>query len=109
MSKSEEQRVAGILSTLISKNLINNEMPSVDAFDVDYLAERLDKLREAFPEDFILNAVALKANPICGVLQVAADKGFGAECASICEVIHALSLGFPSEKVVYNSPVKRRS
>ena len=108
MSVSEKDRVAGILSAAIAKNLINDETPSIDAFDFDYFAGRLDKLQAAFPENFILNAVALKANSIRGILKVAVEKGFGAECASISEVVHALSLGFPSDKVVYDSPIKTR-
>jgi diaminopimelate decarboxylase len=32
--------------------------------------------------------------------------GLGAECASIGEVLLALSSGFPSSKIVYDSPVK---
>ena len=109
MSVSEKDRVAGILSAAIAKNLINDETPSIDAFDLDYFRGRLDSLKFAFHEDFILNAVALKANPIRGILKVAAaPKGFGAEGASVTEVAHALSLNFPPEKVVLGSIVKTR-
>lgn len=65
-------------------------------------------MKAAFPEDFILHAMALKANSIRGVLLAAKEKGLGAECASICETVHALSLGFPPEKVVFDSPCKTR-
>jgi diaminopimelate decarboxylase len=108
MAKSEEERISGILSAALSHNLINDDCPSMDAFDLDYFIGRLDTLKAAFPEEFILNAVALKANSIRGILTVAAQKGFGAECASISEVVHALSLNFPPDKVVYDSPVKTR-
>ena len=107
-AKYEADRISRLLAAVVNKNLINDTCPSVDAFDLDYFAGRLDKLQAAFPENFILNAVALKANSIRGVLKVAAEKGFGAECASISEVVHALSLGFPSDKVVYDSPIKTR-
>ena len=33
-------------------------------------------------------------------------KGHGIECASIGEVLHALNVGFPPEKIVFDSPVK---
>ena len=108
MSKSEQERISGILSAAISRNLINDASPSIDAFDLDYFRGRLASLRLAFPEDFFLHAVALKANSIRGILAVAADKGFGAECASISEVVHALSLNFPPHQVVYDSPIKTR-
>ncbi len=55
-----------------------------------------------------MHAGALKANSIRGVLQAARDKGLGAECASISEAIHALSLGFAPETVVYDSPCKTK-
>jgi diaminopimelate decarboxylase len=105
---SEEERVSGILNSAVSHNLLNDATPSIDAFDLDYFSGRLFALKSAFPEDFILNAVALKANSIRGILRVAAEKGFGAECASISEVVHALSLKFPPSHVVYDSPVKTR-
>ena len=74
----------------------------------DYFSGRLASLKAAFPEDYILNAMALKANSLRGILSLAAAKGFGAECASISEVVHALSLKFPPQNVVFDSPVKTR-
>ena len=107
-AKYEADRISRLLAAVVNKNLINDTCPSVDAFDLDYFRGRLDSLKFAFHEDFILNAVALKANPIRGSLKVAAAKGFGAECASVTEVAHALSLNFPPEKVVLGSIVKTR-
>lgn len=107
-AKYEADRISRLLAAVVNKNLINDTCPSVDAFDLDYFRGRLDSLKFAFHEDFILNAVALKANPIRGILKVAAAKGFGAECTSVTEVAHALSLNFPPEKVVLGSIVKTR-
>jgi len=106
--QSEQKRISGILSAALSHNLISDECPSIDAFDIDYFISRLDAFKAAFPEDFIMNAVALKANSIPGILTVAASKGFGAECASISEVVHALSLNFAPCKIVYGCPLKTR-
>jgi diaminopimelate decarboxylase len=64
--------------------------------------------RAAFSEDFFLHAVAVKANSIRGILSLAKSKGFGAECASISEAVHGLSLGFQPDRVVYDSPIKTR-
>ena len=44
-----------------------------------------------------------------GVLLQALEEGFGAECASMGEVKHALSLGFKPETIVYDSPVKTKT
>ena len=33
-------------------------------------------------------------------------QGHGVECACIGEVLHALDIGFPSERIVFDSPVK---
>ena len=33
-------------------------------------------------------------------------QGHGLECASITEVLHGMDLGFPPEKIVFDSPVK---
>lgn len=106
--KEESQRVSGILSAAVAHNLINDDCPSIDAFDIDYFTSRLDSLKSAFPEEFFLHAVALKANSLRGILSVAMAKGFGAECASISEVVHALSLNFQPDRVVYDSPIKTR-
>ena len=52
------------------------------------------------------HAVAIKTNPIAGVLLEAKRAGLGAEAASLGEMEHALSLGFDPAKIVYDSPVK---
>lgn len=33
-------------------------------------------------------------------------QGHGVECASIGELLHAIKVGFPPEKIVFDSPVK---
>ena len=43
------------------------------------------------------HGVAIKACPLSGVLRQAQKLGFGAECASMGEVKHALALGFEGE------------
>lgn len=42
------------------KKLINEDNPSIDIFNIDYFKERLKSLKEAFPEDFFMHAMALK-------------------------------------------------
>ena len=67
------------------------------------------QLKAAFPEAFFNHCFAIKANPIRGVLKAVRDTGFmGAETASIAEVMLAHELGFPSNQIVYDSPVKSK-
>ena len=46
---------------LITKGLINDDCPSIDLFNFDYFRERIALLKDSFPEDFFLHALALKA------------------------------------------------
>lgn len=66
---------------------------------------KLAELSEAFPHP-ALNALAVKTNPLIKMLRMAADKGFGAECASAGELAIAKKAGFPAERIVFDSPVK---
>ncbi|KAJ7356027.1 hypothetical protein OS493_027424 [Desmophyllum pertusum] len=74
-------------------------------YDLDEFEAGLDRAKEAFGEDF-LHAIAIKANPVSAMMKIVLDKGHGIECASISEVLHGLDVGFPPEKIVYDSPVK---
>ena len=47
---------------LITKGLINDDCPSIDLFNFDYFRERIALLKDSFPEDFFLHALALKAS-----------------------------------------------
>ena len=50
----------------------------------------------------------MKANPIRVIIQFAAEKVFGAEAASLCEALHALSLGMKPSSVILGSPCKTK-
>jgi len=95
------------ISAVLAKNLIHDDSPCIDLFDMDALQARLLNVRDNLPG--WLHAVAIKSCPLSGVLLEAQKLGFGAECASMGEVKHALSLGFPAEKIVYDSPVKTKT
>ena len=105
---TQDQAVFEILPTLVSKGIFQESISAVDVFDLDYFESRIADLKLAFPEDFCHHALALKANPIRGVVQFAINKGLGAEAASICETLHALSLGLEPTKVIYDSPCKTK-
>ena len=92
------------------KKLVNDATPSLDIFDFDYFEARMRSLHDAFPEPFFVHALAMKANSMRSVLGHASKMGFmGAEAASIAEVVHAISCGFPASKVVYDSPCKSKA
>lgn len=74
-------------------------------YDLDQVGKRIEALRAAFPSD-ALHALAIKACPISELLRFAASLGCGAEVASEPELRQALRLGFPAERVVFDSPVK---
>lgn len=95
-----------VFEEVVARGLVNDEQPSLDLINVDYLKDRMASLLEAFPEPFFNHAMAVKANSIRGVMTVAKDQGLGAECASLQEAKHALSLGFAPDLVVFDSPVK---
>lgn len=101
-------KLDAVLTEVSRKELINDNVPSIDLIDMDYFKSRVQQVKEAFNEPFFLHALALKANSIRGVLLAAKDLGMGAECASISEVEHAIALGFDPEKVVFDSPCKSK-
>lgn len=80
---------------------------AVVAHDLDRLRARVGELRDTFPTGS-LHAVAVKANPVVGLLRVLVDAGAGLECASIEEVHLALAAGCPPGRVVFDSPAKTR-
>ena len=53
----------------------------------------MSSLKAAFHESFIVNALAVKANSVRGVLREASRLGLGGECASLQEAKHCLSIG----------------
>ncbi len=75
--------------------------------DLDRLAARGREILAAFP-DSCLHTVAVKANPLPPLLAVLRDLGFGAEAASLPELVLALKCGFAPEKIAFDSPAKTR-
>jgi diaminopimelate decarboxylase len=78
---------------------------AVVVHDLDVMHHRFGRIRAAFPEAE-LHAVAIKANPLVGVLRSLAEAGAGLEAASWEEVQLALAAGCPPERIVYDSPAK---
>lgn len=69
----------------------------------------LNHLAQAFDHSNALHAVAIKTQPHLEILKRVVEWGFGLEAASMEEVQLALKAGCPSERIVFDSPVKTRS
>ncbi|CAH0492632.1 unnamed protein product [Peronospora farinosa] len=98
--------VSRVVEAAISQKLLRDESPLTNLFNWNAFQLRLANLRAAFPEPEFNHALAVKTNPTRGLLRGAQVKNFGAECASVAEAKHALSLGFEPRKIVYDSPCK---
>ena len=105
---AQDQAVFEILPTLVSKGVFQDTVSAIDVFDLDYFESRISDLKKAFSEDFWQHSLAIKANPIRGILQFAFEQGLGAETASISETLHALSLGLEPNKIIYGAPIKTK-
>ena len=73
--------------------------------DLSVMHERFERIRGAFPQAE-LHAVAIKANPLVGVLRSLVAAGAGLEAASWEEVHLALAAGCAPDRIVYDSPAK---
>jgi diaminopimelate decarboxylase len=79
--------------------------PAIIVHDLGRMRAAIAGVRAAFPPG-ALHTVAIKANPLVGVLRAAVAAGAGLEAASLEEVHLALATGCPPEHVVYDSPCK---
>ncbi|HEY8375047.1 MAG TPA: hypothetical protein VIK91_01105, partial [Nannocystis sp.] len=79
--------------------------PALLLHDLARIRAKLAALAAAFPPG-ALHTLAIKANPLVGVLRAAVAAGAGLEAASIEEVHLALRTGCPPDRIVFDSPVK---
>lgn len=94
-------------NALCSSNLINEEDTSILFYDLDFIKERINNLKELFPPTTI-HAVAAKANPLVNILTQVNKLNVGLEVASAPELYLAERVGFPAERIVFDSPSKTR-
>ncbi|EME32063.1 diaminopimelate decarboxylase [Galdieria sulphuraria] len=94
-----------VVQRALDRGILSETTPKVFIYHLDKLQNTWKQLFDAFPPK-TLHTFALKACPVKGVLSLAFSYGFGAECASIGEVYLAKSFGCPSERIVFDSPVK---
>ena len=70
-------------------------------YDMDLLRMTVDHVAQLAERYDIKVHYAVKANVERGLLEYISSKGFGADCVSGNEVLHAHSCGFPADKIVY--------
>ena len=75
----------------------------------DDLQFNLEQLRAIFDHPNANHAIAIKTNPHPSVLAKIISWGFSLEAASMEEVEMAIKAGASPNKIVFDSPVKRRS
>ena len=70
-------------------------------YDMDLFRKTVDLVAELAAQHDIKVHYAIKANVERRLLEYISSKGFGADCVSGNEVLHAHSCGFPAGKIVY--------
>ncbi len=88
--------------------LIESDDTALIIYDLSLLKARLQELKAAFPSE-TRHAVAVKANPLVGILRLISAQGLGLEVASLPELYLADTLGLPPEQIVFDSPAKTRA
>ncbi len=70
-------------------------------YDMDLFRRTVDHVAELAARHDIKVHYAVKANVERRLLEYISSKGFGADCVSGNEVLHAHDCGFPADKIVY--------
>ena len=70
-------------------------------YDMELFGRTVDHVARLAQEHEIKVHYAVKANVERRLLEYISSKGFGADCVSGNEVLHAHSCGFPADKIVY--------
>ena len=89
------------------EDLIKEEDTSVIFVDFDILKSRLNHLIKVFP-GHTLHAIPIKTHPLKKTLETIGSLGFGLEAASFEELSLGKAAGIPTERLVFDSPVKTR-
>jgi len=103
-----DNEIARILKHCKSADLIDENDQTLVFCDFAILHEKIQNIQGQLPENSLC-AVAIKSNPLLGVIKEIERSGAGVEAASIAEVQLALSAGFSPERIVFDSPVKTKA
>lgn len=105
LPRIEEQEYARVFRWAREQGLIEEQDTVVFFYSLDQLDSRLHHLRDVFPAN-VLHAVAIKTNPLLGLLKYLGQQGFALEAASLEEVFLARAAGLSAGHTVFDSPVK---
>ncbi|MEZ4652451.1 MAG: diaminopimelate decarboxylase [Candidatus Eisenbacteria bacterium] len=100
--KDGQERMVG---AAVAEGVLDRAPHAALFYDLDRVARRIEELRAAFPSG-TLHALAVKACPIAELLRRTTAMGCGAEVASLAELRHALRVGIPPGRIVFDSPAK---
>jgi len=77
-------------------------------YDLDVWDSTLETIAREFGPG-CRHTLAVKGTAVGPMLRRAVEKGFGLECASLGEALHAQAVGCPAQLIVFDSPCKTRS
>lgn len=97
--------MSAILSQALDGGSLIGLGETVVFYDLSRLTQTLLRLKQAFPAT-ALHAIATKANPVVEILRHISLAEHGAEVASLGELALASAAGFPSNRIIFDSPVK---
>lgn len=90
------------------ERLIDSNDSAIYFYSLDQLDDRLQHLQQVFPKG-VKHAIAIKTNPLAGLLKYLIEKDCGLEAASIEEVHLAKAAGCNPGSIIFDSPVKRKA
>lgn len=102
---AHHDKVSRSVRAALEQKLLGVDAPAAIIHDLPQMRERLGRIAKGFPAG-TLHAIAIKANPVVGVMRELVAAGAGLEAASIEEVQLALAAGCPAQKIVFDSPAK---
>ena len=106
--RPQKQGMSSVLKMALTANSkFEAEQTAVLFYDLSFIEERINHLKEVFPET-TLHAIAAKANPLTKILSRIKDRGVGLEVASLPELYLAEKAGFAPGNIVFDSPCKTR-
>ncbi|ETP47423.1 hypothetical protein F442_06553 [Phytophthora nicotianae P10297] len=109
----KDAQVARVVQHMVEERvLVNEDQPEDETklavvYDLDAIDMAFQALLTSFPVHFE-HRFAMKSCPLSFFIKRAIENDVGLECASTVEVKHALRLGCPPHRIVFDSPCKTR-
>lgn len=105
MDRISLQTISKVVKKSFDNSLLTIDNSSAIYYDLDFIEGNIHTLKQIFPSSTI-HTIAVKANPLIKILGMLNKFGVGVETASISELDIGHKLGFPSYKIVFDSPTK---